>query len=902
MDASPPPSRSTAAALLALGCGAVLLAGQPAVFAQTFSSGAVLRSALLALLATAALYCAWTAPSPRPALGRWRLGLLLLPLGIALLSLPAIGGGLRSAGRHDGLWILLSVLPLGLLGTWSGVPDAKLTLRAVLLSGLVAALLVLLDALSGHPAVGPFGRTGIAGPVLAALAAAAIVCPPLPDRGQRWLKWAPFALLALACLTTQSRAGVIALVLASLAALAAAANTAAARRKLRMALAFVAALGAVLLGLMVEDVLPLPGGRRTVEVRLGLQRASLAAIAERPLRGHGAGSFAAVALRHRDLEEARLEPGRRARHAHLDALHATVEGGVPAGLLFLFFVLGVGITAARAGSRASVGNRSLYAAALGMAAALAIAGLGDGLLIDPAPVLLFSLATALACVRPEGAGAGARTGRVGRLLAQGLPVLGALLALGCCYVFSADALSDRSLMRYRHAIAGHISPQEAQRAARLHLEEGALRWRSDAPEALYRLGVQQAMANHFAQARDTFHGALRADAGMTEARLDLAQVYQLKDRYADARAVLIEARRHDPTRYDVPRRIMELELGPEPVPGDAPTEMDELEVMRWMNRASQLAPGRFENYIDQSRFARRRDTDGSGLVEAGGWVRAALHAAPGPKGDPPAEVLIESFRLSEYENRASPLFHSVVLTNALRKNPRPARRFGAEAARFLDIGQEREAAALKAVGLDPSRMDMRSANRAYDAAAVRMTALLYAEQDNPEAVLALARIDRDAGRFRRALARYRSLLAWTLPPQEGEHGEELHAPARIQAMAREGDLLLEAASVAHRVDQGLANFYRIRGQLRIGYELLLTDHLRNAGRKFRAVLEADPGQADAHFGLARVLARQGDPDEAETHLIAALRLKPILRGPARTERDLTTLLQRANVRLHLGLD
>ncbi len=54
---------------------------------------------------------------------------------------------------------------------------------------------------------------------------------------------------------------------------------------------------------------------------------------------------------------------------------------------------------------------------------------------------------------------------------------------------------------------------------------------------------------------------------------------------------------------------MELVFGPEPVPGDPATPIDELEVLRWMNLARSLAPGRFENAVDDARFARRRAAD-----------------------------------------------------------------------------------------------------------------------------------------------------------------------------------------------------------------------------------------------------------------------------------------------------
>ena len=909
--------RPNAVPLLAGALGLVLLAGQPAFLGdQAFTTGAILRGAALLLVTAAALFCAWTAPGARAGLGRGRLVLVLLPLGIALLSLPAIGGGWRSTLRSDALWLVLAALPLGLVWTWSRASDGTRTLRVLLVAGLAAALLVALDALLGHPAVGPFGRTGVAGPVLAALAVASLALPLRSTVSTPLLRWAPFAVFALTCVATRSRTGILALLIASLVVWAWRAQGDALRKRRRMIVVLGVTLLVVVLGLMVEGMLPFPGNRKTVDVRLGLHRASLAAVGERPMTGHGAGSYAVTALRHRDLEEARLEPGRRARHGHFDALHTSVEGGVPAGLLFVVWIAGLLAVAVQMLRSRDDEAHATRLAAFGMLTAIAIAGCGDGVLIDPAPVLLFAVAAAITLwPRPATATA--------RLPVQVLPLALGLLCMGGAYVASADALSDRSLMRYRHAIATGVTPDDAARAARQHLEEGALRWRPDEPEALYRLGVHHASLSRIGPAKEAFRAAFRADAGLTEARLDLAQVYQLEDRPKDARAVLEEARRQDPTRYDVPRRVFEIELGPEPVPGDAPTPIDELEVLRWMNLTASLAPDRFENYIDQARFERRRATDRRGLQVAGGWLRAALKEAPGDIGDPPAEILIESFRLAEYENKTSDLMDAVLLITALGKNPRPARRFGAEAARFLDIGQERETAALERAGNDPTRVDMREAQRAFDAAAVRMTALLYAGQDNPEGVLQLARIDRDAGHFRRALARYRALLAWTLPDGDGQgarivqepasadseegpapirvEGTGLRAPLQVEAMARQGDLLLEAASVAHRVDRPLSNFYRTQGQLRIAYELLLKARFADAVRKFRTVLDADPDHAEARFGLARALAREGDLEQAEGELIAALRLKPALREPGRKEPDLAPLRERPQVRLRLGL-
>jgi len=897
----PAVERPLAVSALAVGLALVLLAGEPAAVPQTFSNGAVLRATLLALLSAAALFTAWSGPSLRPTLGRGRSALLAAPLLIALLGLPT--GGWPEAVRHGLGWLILGLLPLALLWIWAGPRDAARTLRALVLAGALAALFVLFEALSGRPAVGPFGRSGIAGPVLGALLAPALLLPPLRLRLWRIL---PAVLLLGGCLATRSRTGVLAMSIGLVAAYAVRAHGAVLRRRLRMGLAIGAALLVVGLGLMIEDVLPFPGSRSTVEVRLGLHRASLAAIAERPLHGHGLGAFPATALEHRDLLEAQLEPKRRAFHAHNDYLHVGVEGGLGASLLLMLLLGGLTLSAARAATRATGEERNQAAAALGIIVTLAVAALADCILIDPAPLLLLAVAAAVA-LRP---GSGPRQGARG--LWQLLTPAAGLLLLAGCYGLALDSLADRALMRYRHVIAGNISVQEAALAARQHLVEGALRWRPDTPEALYRLAVYQASTKQYPTARRTYRKALAADPAMTEARLDLAQVYVLEGRPKDARSVLDEALRRDPTRYDIPRRIMELLLGPEPVPGDAPLSPDRLEathwlhVVDWMNRARELAPERFENLVDEARFARRRAADKSGLSRAGAWLRKALQAAPGGPQGPPAEVLIESFRLAEAEHTLSGLFYSSILTGALKKNPRPARRLAAEAERFLDIGQERQEAALERAQGDPADLDMAAANRAFNAAAVRLTALLYADQLGPDETLKAARVDKEARRFRRALARYRSLLAWTLPPKEGEPEDPLQGPRALEVLARQGDLLLEAASVAHRVDRALALFYRLRGQLLIGVELLETrplkkDRLRNARRKFEGVIESDPDQADAHYGLARTLTLLGDDEEAEAALLEALRQRPGLGPRAVSEPDLALLRRRPAVKARLGL-
>ncbi len=133
----------------------------------------------------------------------------------------------------------------------------------------------------------------------------------------------------------------------------------------------------------------------------------------------------------------------------------------------------------------------------------------------------------------------------------------------------------------------------------------------------------------------------------------------------------------------------------------------------------------------------------------------------------------------------------------------------------------------------------------------------------------------------------------------------MRGPARLEALAKQGDLLLEAASVAHRVDGGLSLFYRTQGQLRIGVELLEKGRTKDALRKLRSVVESDPRLYDARYALARALARTGgedEADEAERHLIEALEQRPALRGPALAEPDLAVLRDRTAIKRLLGID
>ncbi|MDF1703037.1 MAG: hypothetical protein P1V36_17955, partial [Planctomycetota bacterium] len=141
MDDLPVDRRRTA---LLLALGAVLVAGQPAFLGeQVFSTGGVLRGVLYALLCALALLAAWQAASTRPALGRLGTTLLLLPLGVALLGLPAFGEDWGTVARAGRTWILPPLLAYALLASWRGPRDAARGLQALALAGGLGALAVL---------------------------------------------------------------------------------------------------------------------------------------------------------------------------------------------------------------------------------------------------------------------------------------------------------------------------------------------------------------------------------------------------------------------------------------------------------------------------------------------------------------------------------------------------------------------------------------------------------------------------------------------------------------------------------------------------------------------------------------------------------------------------------------
>ncbi|MHC5011495.1 MAG: O-antigen ligase family protein, partial [Planctomycetota bacterium] len=511
----PAAASSFAPRLLAVGAALVLLADVPGLFTR----GDVLRGALFPFLAAVALGLAASAPGRRGPGGRGTL-FALLPLGIPLAALPALASpSLAGVLRPACTWIGLAALTLGLLRAWRSAEDGRWACRAIGLAGALAALWVVVDVVRGGvPGVGPFGRPGVAGPVLGSLLPVVIFVPPFR---RRWPDVAAALLTGLAIVLTGSRAGMVAALLATLGAGALAARPAAARWYVR-GLAVSAAAAVIVFALAATDRIRLPGGNDTIQVRLGLYRATSQLVAERPLVGHGLGSFPAEVLRRRDMREAAISRGRRPLVAHNDVMHAAAEGGVGAGLVLVLFLAGTLVLGLSAWRRREHGDgRRLAAAAVGSFACLAIASLGEDVLLDPAAALLAAQGTAtiLVLLAP-------RDRDAPRPVRWGWPAL-ALLALGAGGVKGRDALADHQMRRYLERVAGGVDPVEALQAASEHLTGGALVWREDHPEALYRLGVHRAEFGEFGAAREAFREALRLDAGMTEAWLDISKTYEM---------------------------------------------------------------------------------------------------------------------------------------------------------------------------------------------------------------------------------------------------------------------------------------------------------------------------------------------------------------------------------------
>lgn len=853
---------------LGLCAALLLLADLPGAFTR----GDVLRGVLVVLASALAGWLAAGRPGRLSRVPAWALAVPLLPLLAGLLALPALDRPALAtpAALARGLApaAALALLALALAGPLAPREVARRAWRGLLLGGALAGAWTAWEWLEQGVGAGPFGRPGVAGPVLGALLGPALL---LPRAGGLAARSALLVALAAGCAASASRTGWAAGALSLLLALALAPSSRVPRALARAAgvLALLGGVGAALLLLGV-----LPGGGPTLEVRRGLWRASATLVGEAPWAGHGLGSFRSEVLRVRDGEEARLSRGREPFMAHNDVLQAGAEGGVPAALALL--ACGAGMLLLGLAARRASGHDALAAAALAVLGAQAAASLAEQVLPDPAHVLLGGLALAtllgLCDRRAQGLpapGLGARALLL--LLAVGTAGLGALRA--------RDLLADLHVARWREATAEPLSPAALAAARARHLEQGALAWRPDHPEALYRLGVSHAELGRLDAAREAWRAALAVEPGLTEARLDLAHAHVLEGRAAEAAEVLREARRHDPTRYDLVVRQGHVALGPERVPGeaggDAPA-FDPLEPLRHYNAAQALDPSRFETEVAYARVARRLGD----LDSAGEHLRRA-EALGGRTG----ELLVESFRLAEAEGRADERTLAAILALALATDAGQAPELRRSLAGCEAAAEAREAVVRAAAQVgDPRRA---AVARAWSAFTVRLLGLLQAQLDDPAAVREEARAASRAGRHGAALARLRAVLA-ALPGEAPATGSE-----RARWLGLRGDLLLEAAAAASRVDGSLARGYYAEGHLLKGLEFLERGLLPEAQRLLAKAAGDDPAQPDAPAWLALARLRAGDLPGAEAALLQSLErdrtgavldaiagLEPLLERPA----------------------
>ena len=889
--------QANAVLALVVGCAGalLLLASVP----DAFTTGFVLRGFVLAAVAAGALIgfgMQRDGPWPTRRLSVW---VALLPLAIPLLALQTAGReDVWHALRHSAPWLALAVLPLTL---GRALPDPEARHRAWQVVGataVAAAVWTLVDALSrGAAGAGPFGRPGVAGPVLAAVAGPAIVALTVrrndtsTSRGRAIARAALAAVFVAAVVSTRSRMAVLAATLALLVAWVTTRPPGSRSRAARTAGA-VAAAGFLYVALAVSGVVPLVGGRHTADVRLGLHRASFRLIGEAPWQGQGLGRYEEEVLRVRDLEEARLEANRRPTHAHDDYVHVAAEVGVPGGVALVVYVLlmlGLALRAVLRGAP-SPGHGLRVACAAGMLV-IAVASAGDGVLTDPAGVAAFALCAAAmwgSIARPPApAVAQVRVRQAAWLIA---PVL-----LACAFAHAKNVSADRAFADF---VASSVDALRAGRPVddlvRAQLVEGVLHRRSDHAQAWYQLGVYRARKGEYVAARDAFRQACRHDPGTTEARLDLATVYELQDRPQDARQALREARRWDPTRFDVALRLAHLALGPEPLAGDPLPAVDIEPVLIAYNAARALNPTRIENTLAEARLARRLGK----LDECGALLRKAMQRVGGTQADAPPEVLLESFRLAEVEGAPQPSQVSILVL-ALRRDPRLSGLVSREAKRWIDLGEAREADAIPELRPGVARLDDTASQRAYDGATVRFAALLFAGQMHAAALLADARKDASERRPRRALCQYRALLAWSNPDTDAP--ADFDDPLRIKAVAQRGDLFIEAAKVAKPVDGKRARLYFDRGQALIGEELLAKGEWKHAARQLRNVVKNNPDASATRLALAHALVRDGQRDDAARELVRALLDDPTLRHEATRNIAFRTLYDRPAVRDALGL-
>lgn len=860
--------------LLAVASAVVLLADVPGAFTR----GDVLRAVVFAFVAAGALaISAWEARGARIGGGTavlWLPALVPLP---ALLA--AVDPALPDILRGGAVWWSAAALAWAFATAWRGSRDVRFTARILVGAGLLAALWTVLDGLARRGVgVGPFGRPGLAGPILAVLLVLGVGLSQPVGRAARVLG---VLLFLAAIVVTGSRTAAVAL---AAGALVLAAGLAGARvRRVAIAAGLVLAIGgAVFAGLAYRGAVQVEERSPTLAVRVGLHRAALHLLAERPWTGHGLGAFPGEVLRVRDETEARISRGRRPMVAHNDLLHVGSEGGWPAMLVLAGFFAAVAVAGIAAWRRLAGEDRRLTASLLAAFTTLVVASFGEDVLLDAGGALLAAFPAAglitLRCV-PREEEASPRVRWAWLLLA--IPCFAAAATL------ARDALADHDLQRFREAILERADYEASRRATRELLEGGVLAWRPDHAEARYLTGVHQSEVGHRPLARERFREAAHVDPGRTESWLRIARTYEEEGRRLDAEAALEEALRRDPTRFDVHMHLGHLALGDEPVPGEKPGEdFDPVAALRHYNRAAALASDRFEVPVAYARIARRRDD----LEGAGAYLREA-RALAGDRG----ELLLESFRLAEAEGQVADIGAAGILALALTAQPALDRVVAAEAEALLDRAEAREAAAREIARENGTVPDLTAADRAYGAAAVRFAGRLYAGRADLAAALARAEEDAAEGRWRSAFARFRAIASWATRV----HPEGRLDAAQLEAVA---DVLTRTAHAAAHVDAAVSRLLYGRRDLTYGAALMQQGDWDEAAKVLERAATKLEGDPDLQLCLARTYVELGRMDDAEEALIVGLARTPDLGASVLRDPALRSLWARPRVRAAVAGD
>jgi O-antigen ligase len=331
--------------------------------------------ALAALVGWLALTALWTPAPAVEALTHWLRYALLAAVPVLALAVPP-DAARRALAAFVAAAALLSALQLGGLGAWVS-PDsdwATLFHYRGNKSIALAALLALAAALAAHAALAPRLRSAAIGPsgsaALASSGSAALVPPGslalAPPRGEApTLWWRAAAALACALCAAAVLAGGASrsgLVMLAAGALWLAATRVRGWRSALVALALLAA-ATLAAGLWLQQgsgglALRAAAGQldESNRQRLALYRGTWAMVQQRPLAGHGVGSWP-LRWQQRNTDPV-LAP---MNTAHQDWLQTAQAGGLPAaGLLAVVFAGWLHrpwrVRAGRAGPHAAPGH------------------------------------------------------------------------------------------------------------------------------------------------------------------------------------------------------------------------------------------------------------------------------------------------------------------------------------------------------------------------------------------------------------------------------------------------------------------------------------------------------------------------------------------------------------------